>query len=234
MVNPASEVPPRTVAAVGGVLYVLIFALGFTLFAFPDVRIDGVPAMHAIEASQAHLRMICAGELILFAVDVPLAAILYVLLRDVDCNLALMAAFFRLANAFFGSLSVLFQIAVLLLLGDSAYLAAYNGHQIEVLVAIATTLHENAQDLGLVFFGVHCILIGILIWRSRYFPTFIGALLPIAGLAYLSNSFIDILDPALAARIPFAIFLPAFVAEASLCLWLLLWGLGRGPLRKAP
>jgi hypothetical protein len=211
---------------VGGLLYVLIFALGFTLFAFPSVRTTGIAAIQTIEASQAHLRTICALELILFSLDVPLAVILYVLLRDVDRNLALLSAFFRAANAFFGCISVLGRIAVLLLFGNAGYRTAFNTHQLQALGSIFLTLHQNAQDIGLLFFGIHCILIGVLIWRSKYFPTFIGALLPIAGVAYLFVSFSPIIDPAFDARIPFAIFLPGFLAEVSLCLWLLIWGFG--------
>jgi hypothetical protein len=46
----------------------------------------------------------------------------------------------------------------------------------------------------------------------------------IAGLCYLTNSFALILAPALANRLFPAILLPAFVGEASLCLWLLVKG----------
>gem|GEM_PF-5288072 len=47
------EPPPQIYARVGGVLYLLIFALGFTLFAFPNFEVDGTAAMHAVAASES-------------------------------------------------------------------------------------------------------------------------------------------------------------------------------------
>ena len=52
----------------------------------------------------------------------------------------------------------------------------------------------------------------------------IGVLMQIAGLCYLTNSFALILSPSLAHRLFPAVLLPAFVGEASLCLWLLVKG----------
>jgi hypothetical protein len=46
----------------------------------------------------------------------------------------------------------------------------------------------------------------------------------IAGLCYLVSSFALLLAPGLAARMFPAVLVPAFVGEASLCVWLLLKG----------
>jgi len=224
-VNCAPEPPPQIYARAGGVLYLLIFALGFTLFAFPDVGAGGAAAAHAVATSEPRLYAISAGELVLFSIDVPLALIFYVLLRPVDRNIALLAAFFRLANAFFGSLSILGRLAVLVLLGNAAYRSAFTPEQVQALSALLLALHSNAQDIGLVFFGIHCILIGLLIFRSGYLPKFLGISLPIVGVIYLANSFANIGAPAFAAGIPDAIFLPGVIAEASLCLWLSVRGI---------
>jgi len=63
-----------------------------------------------------------------------------------------------------------------------------------------------------------------LIFRSGYLQKAIGILMQIAGLSYLTNSFALVLAPALTNRLFPAILLPAFVGEASLCLWLLVKG----------
>ena len=65
---------------------------------------------------------------------------------------------------------------------------------------------------------------GCLIARSGYLPKLLGILMGIAGLGYLLDSFLLILSPALHAMIFPASLLPAFVAETSFCLWLLLKG----------
>jgi hypothetical protein len=74
---------------------------------------------------------------------------------------------------------------------------------------------------ALIFFGCSCLILGYLIFRSGLLPKTIGVLMQIAGLSYLTNSFALILAPDLANRIFPAILVPAFVGEASLCLWLI-------------
>jgi len=83
---------------------------------------------------------------------------------------------------------------------------------------------ENGFGVSLIFFGCACLVLGYLIFRSGYLPKVLGVLMQIAGLSYLTNSFALILSPSLADRLFPAILLPAFVGEASLCLWLLAKG----------
>src|SRR5262249_23959417 len=47
-------------------------------------------------------------------------------------------------------------------------------------------LNAQAYDIGLVFFGLWCILIGYLIARSTFLPRTIGVLYALAGLGYLT------------------------------------------------
>lgn len=229
--NRAFASPPQVYARLGGALYLIIFALGFTLFAFPSFG-GGPAAAQAVLASEGQLRVNEGLELVLFSVDVPLALIFYVLLRPVDRNIALLAAFFRLANAFFGSVSVLGRLAVLALYGNAAYRSAFTAEQARALASMWLSLHLDAQEIGLMFFGVHCILLGTLIYRSGYLPKFIGVLLPIAGALYIANGLTNIVAPAFAAQGLFVIFLPGFAAEVSLCLWLLIKGVDTAGWRR--
>jgi hypothetical protein len=58
---------------------------------------------------------------------------------------------------------------------------------------------------------------------SGYFPKILGVLMQSAGLCYLINSFSLLLAPSFAAAL-FAILIPAFIAELSLSLWLIVKG----------
>lgn len=223
-VSRLQEPPPQVYARVGGALYLLVFALGSALFDFPSFRGGaGAAAAHIVSTSESHLRFIVAEELASFLIDVPLALIFYVLLRPVSQNIALLAAFFRLGNAFMGSLSVLGRLAVLVLFGH-VYQGVFTPPQMQALAVVYLSLHAYAQEIGLVLFGMHCILLGILIYRSRYLPKLIGACLPLVGIIYIAYSFLDIIAPVLADRIPFAIFIPGIVTEGALSLWLLVKG----------
>jgi hypothetical protein len=72
---------------------------------------------------------------------------------------------------------------------------------------------------SLVFFGVYCLLIGYLIFRSTFLPRILGVLMAFAGLGWLT-----FLSPPLANHLSPYIFAPGILGEGSLMLWLLLIG----------
>ena len=71
----------------------------------------------------------------------------------------------------------------------------------------------------LVFFGLHCLLVGYLILRSTFLPRVVGALLALGGLGWLT-----FLSPPLANSLSPYIMLPGILGEGSLSLWLLVKG----------
>ncbi len=79
---------------------------------------------------------------------------------------------------------------------------------------------DAGYGIALVPFGISCVLIGFLVFRSTFLPRILGVLMGVAGGAYLL-----FLSPALGNRlfIPW-IVVPAVVGEASLTLWLLVMG----------
>ena len=76
--------------------------------------------------------------------------------------------------------------------------------------------------IALVFFGFYCLSVGYLVFASGFLPRTIGVLMTIGGLAYLVNSFANLLSPGFAAHLFPYVLLPSGIAEGSLCLWLLI------------
>jgi len=90
------------------------------------------------------------------------------------------------------------------------------------LVGIAfEALRWNPQgvNIAIVFLGFFCILIGYLIFRSIFLPRFLGALMAIAGLGWLTY-----LSPPLANYLSPYNLAAGLLGQASLCLWLLVVG----------
>jgi hypothetical protein len=110
-------------------------------------------------------------------------------------------------------------VAALSLLSSSIFAGKEADSQAFALLAIE--LHSYGFGIGLVFFGVACLVRGYLILRSDYVPRVLGALLALAGVSYLANSFALLVAPALAAALFPAVLLPALVGELALTLWLL-------------
>lgn len=228
MARPTVEASPQAYARTGGVLYLIIIVAGILgeLFIRGKIIVSGDAAAtaHNIMASQSLWRIGIAGDLIMHVCDVPLALIFYVLLRPVSKNLALLVVLFNLVQTAVMVANEIVLLVPLFLLGGAEYLKSVDPHQLQALSYVSLKVFDYGFGVGLIFFGCECITLGYLIFRSGYLPRILGVLMPLAGLSYLTNSFALLLVPAVAAKLFPAILLPAFVAETSLCLWLLVKG----------
>ncbi len=96
--------------------------------------------------------------------------------------------------------------------------------QLQALASLSLAQHEYGFGIGLVFFGVSCLVTAYLLFRSGYFPRTLGVLQAMAGVSYLINSFAQLLSPSLANKMFPAIVLPAFIGELGTCVWLIVKG----------
>ena len=80
-------------------------------------------------------------------------------------------------------------------------------------------VHAASRISPLVFFGFYCLLIGYLILLSTFLPRFLGVLMAIAGLGWLT-----FLWPPLANYLSPYVFAPGIIGEGSLTLWLIVKG----------
>jgi hypothetical protein len=128
----------------------------------------------------------------------PLGLGLATLLIAVACGMAATALFYELFKPVNRSLSLL--------------AAFFN------LVALTFEYFQDV-NIGSIFHGLYCLLVGYLIFRSTFLPRILGALMAFAGLGGLTS-----LSPPLAIYLSRYIEVPGFLAELSLCLWLVVMG----------
>ncbi len=97
--------------------------------------------------------------------------------------------------------------------------------RISLLAAAVSLMGIAVGPLGLtvvsplVFFGVYCLLLGYLVLQSTFLPRFIGVLLLVAGLGWLT-----FLSPALRVSLYPYNLAPGIIGEGVLTLWLLVAG----------
>jgi hypothetical protein len=215
------ETSPQLYARIGGALYLIIIVIGLfgEMFVRDKLIVSGYAAATAanIMSHESLWRFHVAAELFLLICAVALLWILFVLLRPVNRDLALLAVFINLVSIGIEAATTMYLLEALFPLGNAAYLKAFTPEP-------SLKSHGYGFGVSLLFFGCFCVIVGYLIFRSGYLPKTIGVLMQIAGVCYLTNSFALILSPALANRLFPAILVPAFVGEASLCLWLLVKG----------
>jgi hypothetical protein len=88
------------------------------------------------------------------------------------------------------------------------------------VVMILGQLHLGpARFSPLIFFGPYCVLIGLLILRSRFLPRILGVLMVLAGVSWLIY-----LVPSLPHLLPILIEALGILAEGALMMWLVVMG----------
>jgi hypothetical protein len=227
MTDRAAAVSPQVYARVGGWLYLLIFILAGVSMGLQSQLVaagDAAATTNHILASQSQWRLSVAAELAMFSCDIPIALIFYILLRPVNANLALLAAFFRFAEAVMGSVFVIWHVMPLVLLSGAGYLKSLEPQQLQTFVLESLKVYDYGFGIALIPFGLSCALLGYLIFQSTYLPKTLGVLMAIAGVCYLINSFVLIVAPSLANATFIAILVTGFPAELGLCLWLIVFG----------
>lgn len=129
---------------------------------------------------------------------------------------------------------VIIQIPAGLLI-DSFYLTALNILEGNLLQAfdliqrhefamVLLRLSDNLVVVLEIFWGLWLIPLGMLVYKSRFLPRFLGIWLGINGMAYVVLCFITILLPHY-KDITFKIIFPAMLGEVAFMFWLLVRGI---------
>ena len=225
MTGRGIELSPQTYARTGGALYLIIIVAGLLgeLFIRGKLVVPGDPTttIDNIRSYEFLWRLGIAANLFHLACSVVLALIFYVLLRPVSRDLALLAVLFNVVAITLESASKQFLLPSLFVLGNASYLQAFTPEQLHVLAYLSNRSHTYGFNISLIFFGFECLVLGYLIFKSQFLPEILGILMQVAGVCYLTNSFALLLAPTL---VNIAVLAPAFIAELSLALWLLVRG----------
>jgi hypothetical protein len=236
MADYSVEASPQLYARTAGALYLGNIVLGIFGEAFVRGRLivpgDAAATAGNLRSMEALWRWGLAAEFLALICAIGIAMIYFFLLRPVSKELNLLATFLRLVSITVQAVAVMNLVAALFPLGDAAYLGAFSPEQRSALMSLAIRAHAQGFGVALLVLGFCFLIHGRLIFRSGFLPKTLGVLIQIAGLSYLTNSFAVLLAPAVADRIFPAILLPAFVAEGSLCLWLLVKGVNVGRWRE--
>ncbi|MFC6862717.1 DUF4386 domain-containing protein [Halomicroarcula sp. GCM10025817] len=228
--TPAERtISTRTIARITGLLYLLIFVTaGFSegfVRASLIVPGDATATAANIVAAEELFRLGIASDLVAFSADAVVAVLLYVLLRPVSRTLALLAASLRLiAHPAIASINMLNQYMALQLLSGDEYLSVFSPEQIDALVLLLLTAHTYGYLIGGIFFGLHLIVLGYLLYRSTLFPAVLGGLIVLAAVGYLTESFTFFLLPAYEPVAATLVVVTAVVGEIALALYLVVKG----------
>lgn len=226
MASIAIDQSQRTAARVAGALYLLLMACGvFGEFTARGRLIaDNDPAKTAALIT-GHLQLFRIGivsDLAAFSGDIAIAVALYVLLRPVGRYLALLAAFWRVAEAAVLGVITLNSLTMLLLLTDARYAAVFSSQQIQSLVWLFNDTHDAGYNIGVVFLALGSAVFSWLLLKSRYIPRLLAGFGLLAYVSMLVGTVANIVWPDNPVGVNFDT--PAGLYEVTVGLWLLLRG----------
>ncbi len=224
-----AKTSPRTLARIVGVLYLVIFVLG--PFAFflgrTSVVVPGDPTatVNNLMTSGTMFRLGMTAETVIILIEIVVSAILYVLLRPVSRPLALASTLARFAQAVLQAVNLSTAVPALLLLSGAGYLAALGSDQLNALVLLFMDMNAFVIIIWGLIFGFHLLLLGYLVYKSGFWPRFLGVLLLIASLGYLAQSYVYILAPQFNDLLATIVIVVTIPGELAFTLWLLIKGI---------
>jgi uncharacterized protein DUF4386 len=225
--------PIKKRAHIAGVLYILASTTAVFAWVYVNgkifVRDDAAATANNIRASETLLRAGVASELIGSIIFIFVVLALYRLFKGVSEKHAMAMAVLLLISTPISLLSVMGEIAALILAGGADFLSTFDQHQLDSLSYLFFRLHGQTLVISQIFWGLWLFPFGILVIRSGFIPRFLGYLLWIAAFGHLANSATALLWPAgRQAVAQFADLLQ--MAELPIIFWLLIWGAKVKPL----
>jgi hypothetical protein len=215
-------------ARIAGLLYLLLAIAGpLRLMYIPKTLfVQGNAAATAakIAAHETLFRLGIAGDLFCGTILIFLVLALYRLFKGVDQYLAVLVVILGgVLPAALDFFIVLNDSAVLILVRGADFLSVFDKPQREALATLFLRMHGQEILAAEIFWGLWLFPLGMLTYKSRFLPRFLGVWLIINGFGYLAMSFTGLLLPDYASRVENITF-PALTGELAFLLWLLIRG----------
>ena len=179
MTSRANEASPLTYARIAGFTYLLIIVIGLLNAIYIDSELivpgNDAATAHNIMANDLLFRIGITTTLLMYASVVVLSWALYVLLKTVDKNLALLGMLLRSGEAILGAGAVLTSFVVLILLNEPGYSTVSETEQLQALAGLFLNVRTPGLDIVLLFVGLGGTLFCYLFFVSKYVPRTLAA-----------------------------------------------------------
>ncbi|HEX8680614.1 MAG TPA: DUF4386 domain-containing protein [Chthoniobacterales bacterium] len=219
----------QTAAKLVGALYLIQMALAVFGEVFVRGRLivprDAVQTAANIRASETLFRLGLAGDLLIYTSLIVLIWGLYVILKPINRDGALLGAFFRIAEQAILATTTLTAFIALRLLGGAAYLQGADPTQLQVLARVFLSIYGLGLSVGFVFLGLGSAAFSYVWLKSGYIPRALAWLGIVASLLLTLMSLVTIVFPRVYEVLGMSYMLPMGLYEVGLGLWLLIKGL---------
>lgn len=219
----------RQTALIGGIAYLILFATGIyaNFFVLEKLIVKGnaIETYDSFSKNINQLRVAIPAFIIMVISDLIVTWVLYTLFKSTNESLSKLTAWFRLINVTIFGIALFHLLETYSLISNAEYSIAYG----KKILAIETYRTLQAFNytwlLGLIFFGMHLILLSVLIKYSRKTTRYISIFLLIAGIGYVVDSMLHFFYKdytSLEHISALIVVLPGIIGELALTFWLLL------------
>lgn len=197
MTETAHERTPeatKRLARLAGAVYVslgIAAALGY--YHAPLVQGDLSAIGREITGTDIRFRIAVVSDVLSAVLAVPLALLLYQLLKPVNKTQAALMALLLLLAIPVSFVVALNYVAAQLLLTAAPEVSTLTVAQRDALGMLFLRLHTDGVLAVEIFWGLWLLPFGLLVMRSHFLPRVLGILLIIAGVAYVAHSLTTLL-----------------------------------------
>jgi hypothetical protein len=219
----ARAASPHTLGRMAGLFWLLCILTSFAgvyLSLSFVVRADAAATAARITASPSLYRLGSVAGLLSGLWYLGVTIIFYYLMKPVSPRLSLTAALFGTAGVAIGSAWSVTTLIPLRLLSVPAT-AGFTTTQLHSMALLVLELQTDVFYVGMIFFGVQCLVLGLLIARSAFLPHALGVLLAVGGTTYVIVSLINLLAPVAGAQLVWFVAPIVLLGEGSMTVWLL-------------
>ncbi len=210
----AVDASQRKAAKVVGLVYLLVIP--------PAIFGEAAATALNLTAHERLFRLGTASNLAAFALDIVLFTALYVVLRPVSRNLALLAAFWGLIETAILVVATLNDLEALRIVSGADGLRAFEADRLQALARLSLGAHGATYNVGLVFAGLRSTLFAFLWFKSGFIPRTLAAWGVFSSLLMGTCAYAFIIFPELRQIVSVVYYGgPIFIFELTMGLWLL-------------
>jgi len=218
----------RNPGRVAGLWYLLLVLIGpLRLIYIPNklfVHGDAATTASNIAAHEWLFRFGMAADLVGAVILIVMTLAFYRLFKGVDQHLAVLVVILGgVMPALLYLVNVASDAATLTLVRGGDFLSAFDKPQRDALAMLFLLLRDHQTTAAEILWGAWLFPLGMLVYRSRFLPRFLGVWLVINGVTYVALSLTGVLVPQYQDKV-FTFGQPAFFAEIAFMLWLVVKG----------
>lgn len=214
-------------ARIAGLLYLSLMTAPLRLIYIPTkLFVSGKAGATArnIAAHETLFRLGILSDLLTATMVIFLTLALYRLFEAVDKSLArLVVILGALTVTPIYFLNTIHDAAALQLARGADLLSVFDQPQRDALVQVFLHMHGQGVLANEIFWGLWLFPFGLLVYRSGFFPRFLGVWLMVNCFAYLATSLTGMLWPAYENTVSNWVF-PLMLGEPAIMLWLIIMG----------